>query len=70
MTLLTAGYWQTTFWAENYWNPDYWLHYGAVAPTEGAKWLTRMAPRPTFPPNLLILIRDWLEAELYGSEHS
>lgn len=32
MTLLTAGYWQTTYWAENYWNPSYWPQYGTAAP--------------------------------------
>ena len=30
MTLLTAGYWQTTYWADNFWCDDYWGNYGAV----------------------------------------
>jgi len=30
MTLLTAGYWHTTFWAEDFWQDDYWTDYGEV----------------------------------------
>ena len=28
MTLLTEGYFPSTFWAENYWNDWYWCSYG------------------------------------------
>lgn len=51
MTLLSAGYWHTTFFAENFYNPDYWLHYGtAVAavggyyPRERLGWPTKKEP--------------------------
>jgi len=30
MTLMTAGYWHTTYWAEDFWHNDYWADYGAV----------------------------------------
>ncbi len=32
MTLIVAGYWQTTYWAENYFMQDYWPEYGVEAP--------------------------------------
>ena len=30
MSLLTAGYWQTTYWPSNYWSDDYWQEYIAT----------------------------------------
>ena len=30
MTLLTAGYWQTTYWAEDYCQDNFWTDYGVV----------------------------------------
>lgn len=32
MTLIVAGYWQTTYWADYYWTEDIWPEYGYVAP--------------------------------------
>ena len=33
MSLLTAGYWPTTFWADSYYTDGYWQDYGVPAPT-------------------------------------
>lgn len=30
MSLIIAGYWQTTYWAMSYWQQDYWLEYGTA----------------------------------------
>jgi len=47
MTLLNAGYWQTTYWAENYWTPSYWQKFGVALWTlllNAGYWFTTYFP--------------------------
>jgi len=65
MTLVTAGYWQTTFWAESYWQQDIWLEYGVpVAPAAppAAGTFGSPVPRPDFSIYLMKLIRDYVKS--------
>lgn len=74
MTLITVGYWQTTFWAEDYWQQDYWLEYGtasAVAAEGGPSFeyrQRRVEPVKTKPfrHDLLILIKQYLEMKQHA----
>jgi len=65
MTLIVAGYWQTTYWADYYWTEDYWPEYGVAAPPAAppaAGTFGAPVPRPDFPIYLMKLIRDYVKS--------
>lgn len=63
MTLITAGYWQTTYWAENYWMQDYWPEYAVTVGGDSARYYY-MQPRIKRKnrKDLLLSIKKLLEA--------
>lgn len=72
MTLLIAGWFQTTWFPDSWWQQDWWLEYGYVAPP-----VTPPGVAPTFRPkkkrrrlshSTLSLLRSYLELKL-GEEN-
>jgi len=71
MTLLTAGWWQTTWWPSQWWHEDWWLEYGtaaAVTPSRGGavRRRTRIVERPRsfLGTRQLELLRDYVRLKL------